>query len=231
MAAPQQTIVVQAVPAMPANYNPEAESIKSMTGIAGIFGIIMAVLALLGALWEIWVYVTWTSVVAYYDVYGNAVYNSGWALGFLIWAIVLFVFFALGILFYMNCKKIKDMVNQGRYIEAKSKALIWMIIGIIFVFFIPGILLLIAYLKFDPLIRGTQGMGGQVIVVQQPGVVQAQPNMVVQQPTMVQPQPMVVAQQPITVQPSEAGFVFCMACGTKNAGAAMFCQKCGNKLK
>ena len=62
----------------------------------------------------------------------------------------------MGLLFYMNCKKINELVDQRQYEQAKSKTLIWMIIGIIFVYFIPGILLLIAYLKFDNLINASR---------------------------------------------------------------------------
>ena len=65
----------------------------------------------------------------------------------------------LGYVFYSNCNKINDMIDRGQYQQAKSKTLIWMIIGIIFLNMIPGILLLVAYVKFDDLLKASAGPG------------------------------------------------------------------------
>jgi heme/copper-type cytochrome/quinol oxidase subunit 2 len=124
-----------------------------MTNIAGIFGLLMAILAILWGVWTIyWAF----QVSSVWDPWTQQYISGGLALASVIIGIVFIVFFILGILFFMQCKTINDMVDRGQYVQAKSKTLVWMIIGIIFVFFIPGILLLIAYLKFDPLIRSTQ---------------------------------------------------------------------------
>jgi len=140
--------------------NPEADSIKSMVNIASIFGILMAILGILILVWGLFTWLTFEAVTSgYYDYWGNWVdYGIGSGLGFVwaiyaVWGIIVCI---LGFLFFAACKKINTMVDQGQYVQAKSKALVWMIIGIIFVMFIPGILLLIAYLKFDPLIRSQQ---------------------------------------------------------------------------
>ncbi len=109
---------------------PEADSIKSMVNIAGIFGILMMALGLILILVGLFI-----------------------SLFFVIWGVLPMI---MGFLFFMNCKKINELVDQRQYEQAKSKTLIWMIIGIIFVYFIPGILLLIAYLKFDNLINASR---------------------------------------------------------------------------
>ncbi len=62
----------------------------------------------------------------------------------------------LSLLVYYEAKQIIKLVDQRQYSQAKSKTLAWMIIGFIFSFIIVGILLLIAYLKFDDLIGKTQ---------------------------------------------------------------------------
>ena len=120
----------------------EAESIKSMLKIAGIISLIFGILLLLGGI----LYLVWVSVFL------------GLAFGvFLtVWFIILGV---VDILIYMSCKTISDMVDQRQYDQAKSKTLIWMIIGFLFGGLIPGILILIAYLKFDNLINASRGQG------------------------------------------------------------------------
>ena len=112
---------------------PEIDSIKSLVRIAGIFGIIMTIIGILIMIW----------------------------LAFILWPLMFIGLLPviLGLLFYINCVKINEMIDQGQYEEAKSKTLIWMIIGLIFINMIPGIILLIAYMKFDDLINATRGAG------------------------------------------------------------------------
>ena len=112
---------------------PEVDSIKSLVKIAGIFGILMAVLGIFIMIWFILIF---------------------WP-----FAIIGLLPMILGFLFFSACNKINQMLDQRQYEQAKSKTLVWMIVGIIFVNFIPGIILLIAYLKFDNLINATRGMG------------------------------------------------------------------------
>ncbi|MCK5397831.1 MAG: zinc ribbon domain-containing protein [Thermoplasmata archaeon] len=111
---------------------PEANSIKSMVMLAGIFGILMI---LVGIIVIIWFMIS-------------------------LWPLMLagLILVMLGYLFYSNCNEINKMVDQGQYEQAKSKTFLWMIVGILFVFFIPGVLLLIAYMKFDSLINASRGM-------------------------------------------------------------------------
>ena len=114
---------------------PEASSIKSMVNIASIFGILLAVLFILIALWGIFV---WMTVDTYTDWYG---YTYTEPVTAITWFYIGFGLLGLifGILFFMMCRGINQLVDQGQYVQAKSKTLVWMIIGIIFVGFIPGI--------------------------------------------------------------------------------------------
>lgn len=65
-------------------------------------------------------------------------------------------------LIWTNIKSLETMVEQGQYEAAKKKTLLWMILGFLFGF-LTGLFLLIAYLKYDPVInwqRQSQMGGG-----------------------------------------------------------------------
>ena len=61
------------------------------------------------------------------------------------------VFGVIDIIIWYFCKDINRLIDQGNYTEAKSKTMLWMILGLILGGLIPGILLLLAYMKFDEL--------------------------------------------------------------------------------
>jgi hypothetical protein len=127
---------------------PEVQSIKSMLHIVRILAIIFGVLLFLGGL-------AYAAFLAYaFSVCGTyAVYCSG-SLGFaLIPAIFIIIFGVIDVIIYMQMRAIEGLVNQRQYEAAKSKTLIWMILGFILGGIILGVLLLIAYLKFDPVIN------------------------------------------------------------------------------
>jgi hypothetical protein len=140
---------------------PEATLIKSMLNIASILALIFGILFLLLAIWQFWAYFAWVSPV--YDPYGVL---AGARTGYIIVAIVVVIFAIMNFIIFMQCKKISGMVDQRQYAQAKSKTLIWVIIGFIFGGFITAILLIIAYLKYDNLIRWSQP--GQYPPAQQP---------------------------------------------------------------
>ncbi|OYT58831.1 hypothetical protein B6U71_03725 [Euryarchaeota archaeon ex4484_178] len=71
----------------------------------------------------------------------------------LVWTVVGII---VGILIWMKSKDIIKLVDERKYKEAKEKTLIWMILGFLFTGIIPGILLLMAYLKFDEVISKQQ---------------------------------------------------------------------------
>jgi hypothetical protein len=72
--------------------------------------------------------------------------------------VVAIVFAVIAVFFYIETHEIENLMNQRQFEAAKEKTLIWMIIGF-FAGILPGILLLIAYLKFDPVINWSRGMG------------------------------------------------------------------------
>ena len=76
-------------------------------------------------------------------------------------AIFIVIWGVVAIIVYMQMKSIEAKVNAYQFEAAKSQTLIWMILGFIFGILL-GILLLIAYIKFDPLInwQRTQQQGG-----------------------------------------------------------------------
>jgi len=79
--------------------------------------------------------------------------NILWGLAGLLFlvGIVGIIFGIIDLIMWKQCDNINGLMDQGRYDEAKSKTMLWMIIGIILGGFIPGLILLFAYLKFDSL--------------------------------------------------------------------------------
>ena len=107
---------------------PEAQSIKSLVKATGIVSLIFGII------------------------------NLGWGIATLVFIIgvVGILYGIIDLLIWKNCKEIVEYINLRRYRKAKEKTLVWMIIGFIFGGIIVGILLLIAYLKYDNIIRLSQ---------------------------------------------------------------------------
>ncbi len=127
---------------------PEVQSIKSMLHIVRILAIIFGILLALGgiayALIAIAAYNACTSVA------GNICAAS---IGFvLVFPIIVIIWGVIDFIIWLQMKEIEALVNQHQFEKAKSKTLIWMILGFILGGILIGILLLIAYLKFDPVI-------------------------------------------------------------------------------
>lgn len=109
----------------PRQIPPEAESVISLTRIAGILALVIAILMLVvGAI----------TLIFFVGVF-------------------LIILGVVDLLVYFNCNEIIRLVESGDYRRAKEKTLVWMIIGFIFSWIIVGILLLVAYMKYDELIR------------------------------------------------------------------------------
>jgi fatty acid desaturase len=70
--------------------------------------------------------------------------------------IVPLIFGVVDLIIYYEIKDIDSLIDQQRYNEAKSKTFVWMIIGFILSGILVGILLLIAWLKYDDIIRAVQ---------------------------------------------------------------------------
>ncbi|MGP8071667.1 MAG: hypothetical protein ACLPZM_00850 [Thermoplasmata archaeon] len=148
---------VENLSAMYSNEPPEAQSIKSMLHIARILAIIFGILLLLAGL-------AYAALVAYYasicSTFVGIDSYCGASVGvLLIWPIVIMIFGVVDFLIYANMKQIEAMVNAHQYEQAKSKTLLWMILGFILGGVLLGIILLIAYIKFDPLINAARQQG------------------------------------------------------------------------
>jgi len=144
------------MPPMMVQEPPEVQSIKSMLHIVRILAIIFGILLALGG-------IAYAAFLAYaFSVCGAyGAYCTG-SLGFaLIPAIFIIIFGVVDFIIYMQMKEIEGLVNQHKFEQAKSKTLLWMILGFILGGILVGVLLLIAYLKFDPVISWQrQQMGG-----------------------------------------------------------------------
>jgi len=205
-----------------AGYNyepPEAQSIKSMLHIARIFAIIFGILFFLGGL----AYVAWIAYLASVcsTFVGIDAYCGGFLIGYLIFPLFILIWGIFDVILYIKMKSIEAMVNARQYQQAKSATLIWMILGFILGGIIIGVLLLIAYIKFDPLINAARGQGAQG-QWGQPGQMGAPP----QQAQWGAPAPATWGQP--TAAP--AAGKMCASCGTPNAMGAQFCAKCGAAL-
>ncbi len=134
----------------PQSQPPEVRSIKDMVKLAGLLALIFGIINIL------------------WGVVGLLVLVG----------IVGIIFGIIDLIMWKQCDNINKLMDQGRYEEAKSKTMLWMIIGIVLGGFIPGLLLLIAYLKFDQLTRPAPqqyGQGQQYAQSQQPGYVPPPP--------------------------------------------------------
>jgi hypothetical protein len=127
----------------------EVSSLKSMLRIGGILALVIGILSLLGGLVALAGAIFVASVTGYGGFYVTPVF-----------AIIAFVF---ELIIYLQLKEIRRMVDAGQYQAAKDKTLIWMILGFIFGWIIVGIVVLIAWMKFDPVINWQRQMqsGGQ----------------------------------------------------------------------
>jgi len=84
------------------------------------------------------------------------------------WGAVLLVVFVgvigvgLGIVdiwIFLECRKIEELIDSGRIREAKDATLVPLILGFILSWIIVGILLLIAYVKYDAVISKLEQRG------------------------------------------------------------------------
>jgi hypothetical protein len=134
---------------------PEVQSIKSMLHIARILAIIFGIiLALAGLAYLAFAILAWEACTS---VAGNICLGLGFIL---VGPLFILIFGVVDVFIYLQCKEIESMVNQRQYEPAKAKTLVWMIIGFILGGILIGIILLIAYLKFDPVISWARNQGG-----------------------------------------------------------------------
>jgi len=181
--------------------NPEVGTIKTMFMIVRILSMLVGIVALLGAI-----------VITIIT------------LGFgIVFGIFLFIIFLVSLFIFLRIGALRDLVDQGRLQEAKDRTLIWMILGFIFGGVIIGILLLVAYLKFDPAIRWQQQMQMQSGAPQQPGwgAPMASPYGA-PQPAPAYGVPAAAAPPPAPTPPAAAAGPVCPKCGRPATWVAQY---------
>jgi hypothetical protein len=113
-------------------------SIKTYITIAYIFSIIGMIAFGLAGIWQIIAWATFAGAFVFYAGY--------FAMGFLIWGIVLLVFFALAFLIFLRIRRMYTAINQGNITTLKSlNNMMWAILALIFGGVLPGIMLIISF--------------------------------------------------------------------------------------
>lgn len=110
---------------MSTNIPPEAETIRTLVRISGILSLVIGIINLV---WGAVLLIVLVGVV-------------GVVLG------------VIDIWLYYKCNEIIGLIDRGELRRAKNETLVPMILGFIFSWIIVGILLLIAYIKYDEAIR------------------------------------------------------------------------------
>jgi hypothetical protein len=191
---------------------PEAQSIKSMFHITRILALVFGILFFIAGLvflgLDLAVYYSCTAII------GNFCAGLGFIL---VGPIFLMLLGVVNIIIFLKMKSLEAMVNARQYEQAKSGTLIWMILGFILGGLIIGILLLIAYIKFDPLINSQRAMmggqppqGGYPPQGGQPMYAQPQPGYAAPPPQMA-PAPMAAPSPPPAA--AAPAVPFCPTCG------------------
>jgi hypothetical protein len=190
----------------------EVQSIKSMLHIARIIALIFGIIWLLAGIayvaFVLWAASVCATLVA--DAYCGA------ALGFyLIFPIFILIWGVFDWLIWVNLKGIEAMVDARQYEAAKSKSLIWMILGFILGGIIIGIFILLAYLKFDPVINAQRAqMSGQM---PPPGYGAPPPA-----PMAAPPAPMAAPPPPMAAPAPPPPAPICPTCGQPGTYVAQY---------
>jgi hypothetical protein len=195
----------------------DATTVRSYLHLGKILALVIAILS-----------VVWAAFVIV-ATFGFGVFNAAF----------LIIAFIVCLLIYLQIGQIEALANARQYGAAKERLLIWMILGFIFGYLIVGIILLLAYLKFDDLINwqraasGQPGWGQPAAAWQQappggawaPPAQQAAPAWPAPQPAPAwpSPQPTVVVTTPAAAAPAAAP----MPAPAPVAPAAPVCPRCG----
>lgn len=173
--------------------HPELSSLKSLLSAARIVAL---VLWILGILWVL------GALVA-------AAFAAAFGVPTAILGVIYPVLFTIvNLLTWMRLPQIEAQVNRGEYAAARDATLLWMVLGWFFLF-INGLILLLAWLKFDTVIRS-----GGVAMGVPPGYVPpvgATPGMPYAAPGAAAPMPPPAA--PAMAPPAAAGSTPCPRCG------------------
>ena len=181
-----------------------------------------------------WAQLLFLLIALIYFVYGLLNLVAPWGLGFFS-GIVIIIFAVLAGLAGLNVKKyVIDEIDHGRFHEAKNNMIIWMLIGFLGV--VPGVLLLLAYMKLNeamaPQTPGYTPYAPGTVVAQQSPPPQYQPpaQAPMQQPQ--QPAPGQTYYQPPPAQPTSPDHRYqmmkCKNCGVQFPAFMSNCPNCGS---
>jgi len=206
-------------PGAPAMEPPEVQSIKSMLHIVRILAIIFGVLLAIGGI----AYAA-IAIAAYNACTAVAGNFCGAGLGaLLIFPILLVIWGVIDVVIWMQMKEIEHLVDVRQYDAAKSKTLLWMILGFILGGIIIGILLLVAYLKFDPVIAWSRGQGAAPAMYAPPPMGQPMAAAPMAAPPAAAAAPAAPAPPPPAAAPQAAPAVpFCSKCGKPTTYIAQY---------
>lgn len=110
---------------MSTNIPPEAETIRTLVRISGILSLVIGIINLV-----------WGAILLIVLV-----------------GVIGIVFGIIDIWLHYKCNEIIRLIDRSELRQAKNETLVPMILGFIFSWIIVGILLLIAYIKYDEAIR------------------------------------------------------------------------------
>jgi hypothetical protein len=113
----------------PGSAPPELASVQSMFPLARIFALVSLIVF---------------AIAAVLALLTNPVFGIPAGIFYGVLAVLSFLLFE-------RVDQVRQMVESGRYEEAKAQTLPWMVIGL-FTLLLPGVFLIIAYLKYDALI-------------------------------------------------------------------------------
>lgn len=112
-------------PPSTSQYSPEVESVLSLNHAGGIIALILAVILLIIGIITLIFFV----------------------------GIIFIIFGVVNLLVWNKVKEIDALVTQGHYQRAKEEQLTWSLIGLLLGGVVIGIILLVAYLKYDEILR------------------------------------------------------------------------------
>ncbi len=139
---------------------PELESVRSLLSATRIVALVFGIIALAVGGLDLLAFYALESTCASLSATTGASCPSFAALALVVPLLVI-GFAIVDFVVYLEVGGIQRTLAAGDYVRAKAQTLLWLIVGFAFAGIIVGILLLIAYLKFDPLIAWQRAGGGR----------------------------------------------------------------------
>ena len=122
---------------------PEVETVESLVKVSGILALIIGIINILFG-------------IILLPIMGFSMILGPIGLILNIPSIWLFISIIVDIWLCFRCHQICELIGTGELRRAKRKTLIPIVLGFIFAWFVVGLLLLVAYIKFDDAIRAIE---------------------------------------------------------------------------